>query len=253
MEVKSYRVKILGCPVDNLSMAETISLVEKFIASGKPHQHVVINVNKLLKYRQNISFQKVISQCDIINADGISIVWASKLLGKPLKERVAGIDLMERLVELAASKKYRVFFLGAEEKIVKDVVGIYKQRFPQLLIVGYHSGYWQRGQEKDVVNMIKKSQADILFVAISSPKKELFLNKYRDFLAIPFVMGVGGAFDVLAGKTRRAPRILQKIGLEWLIRFIQEPHRLWRRYLVGNFIFISLLFKEIIKIRLLRK
>jgi len=253
MNKGSYRVRILGCPVDNLSLEETLGLIDKIIEEKKISQHVVINVNKLLQARREPELLKIIDSCRIINVDGVPILWAAKILGVSIKERIAGIDLMDRLLERAALKGYSVFFLGAEEDIVRKVVKICCVRYPNLKIAGYRNGYWKEEEEKEVVEYIKQCRPDILFVAISSPKKEKFLSKYLEEMGIPFVMGVGGAFDVIGGKTKRAPKWIQRIGLEWFFRLIQEPKRLWKRYLIGNALFLWLVFKEFIKIKILKK
>jgi N-acetylglucosaminyldiphosphoundecaprenol N-acetyl-beta-D-mannosaminyltransferase len=182
--------------------------------------------------------------CDLINADGQSVVWAARFLGKHLPERVAGIDLMENLVALAHQKGYKCFFFGAKEEVVHQVTAIYAEKYSADIIAGYHNGYYTPDEEEAIARQIGESGANILFVAISSPKKEIFMNTHRDKLsAINFTMGVGGSFDVVAGITKRAPRRMQKAGLEWLFRFIQEPRRMWRRYLIGNCQFIILVLK----------
>ena len=186
-----------------------------------------------------------VNSSDIINADGQAVVWAAKFLNKPLVERVAGIDLMQNLVKLAASKKYKIYFLGAEENVVSKTVAHYSKEFGQDIIAGYRNGYYQPEDEKEVIEDIISSEANILFVAITSPNKENFLYKYKNELAeVNFIMGVGGSFDVVAGKTKRAPLWMQDLGMEWFYRFIQEPKRMWKRYLVGNSKFILLVLKE---------
>jgi len=186
----------------------------------------------------------IIINCDIINADGQAIVWASRLFNTPLPERVAGIDLMESLVKLSAQKKYRIFFLGATEEIVNTVVNFYTNEYGRDIIAGYRNGYYKKEEEQKVAKQISESNADILFVAMSSPKKEIFLNTYKDLIQTPFIMGVGGSFDVVAGFVKRAPLWMQKSGLEWFYRVLQEPRRMWKRYLFGNSRFIYLVLKE---------
>ncbi len=247
--MNNKRVNILGCPIDNLTMSETLVKIDDLIVEDGVHQHVVVNVAKLVKLRKDMDLKKIILSCDIINADGMPLVWVSRFLGTPLKERVAGIDLMERLIGLAYKKKYRIFFLGAHENVVKKMVKVFKNKYPKLEIVGYKDGYWKKEEERIVAESIKNSAPDILFVAISSPKKEIFLNEYLDYMKVPFVMGVGGSFDVIAGLTKRAPEWMRNSGLEWLYRFTQEPKRMWKRYLIGNSIFILFAIKEIIKIK----
>ena len=238
------RIEVLGCPVDNLSMNETLEEIDKIIQEGKPKQHVVVNAAKLVKLREDKSLKEIISSCAIINVDGMPLVWVSRMFRKPLKERVAGIDLMHQLVLHSAGEGYKPFFLGAKEEIVKKVVDIYREMLPDLKIAGYRNGYWKPEEENGIVKSIKEQNADILFVAFGSPKKEIFLNKHLKTLDIPFVMGVGGSFDVVAGFTNRAPVWMQKVGLEWFYRFLQEPGRMWKRYLVTNSKFIFIVFKE---------
>jgi N-acetylglucosaminyldiphosphoundecaprenol N-acetyl-beta-D-mannosaminyltransferase len=243
------RIRILGVPVDNLTMRETLDRIEGFIRAGKPHQHVVVNVNKLVQARRNPEMLRIIEGCDLINADGQPIVFASRLLGHPLSERIAGIDLMLALIRLAAEKGYRVFFLGARPEIVKSAVERMRCAYPALQVAGWRHGYWSAEEEASVVSQVQEAAADIVFVAISSPRKEQFLSKNLGRLGVSFAMGVGGSFDVLAGLTRRAPRWMQSAGLEWLWRLVQEPGRLWRRYLVDDIVFPWWVIREMVRIR----
>ena len=241
----SQRITLMGCQVDNLTMEETLGTVEGFIASGRPHQHVVVNVDKLVKASRDPELRRIINQCALVNVDGMPVVWASRLLGKPLKERVAGVDLFEALMRRAGEKGWRVFLLGAREEVVSAVKATYEQKYPALTIAGYRNGYWQGEQEEAaVVEQIRASRADLLFVAISSPKKEQFLGRYQGAMQIPFAMGVGGTFDVAIGRVKRAPVWMQKSGLEWFYRFLQEPRRMFRRYFIDDMAFIWLFIKE---------
>jgi N-acetylglucosaminyldiphosphoundecaprenol N-acetyl-beta-D-mannosaminyltransferase len=191
-----------------------------------------------------IALRESIVNCDIINADGQAIVWASQFLKVPLPERVPGIDLMENLVKLAKEKNYRIFFLGAKENVVKQVVHLYSSRYGCEIIAGYRNGYFSHDEEEKVARQIADSKASILFVAMTSPKKEIFLNTYKNVIKAPFIMGVGGSFDVVSGVVKRAPLWMQNNGLEWFYRLLQEPRRMWKRYLVGNSEFIYLILKE---------
>jgi N-acetylglucosaminyldiphosphoundecaprenol N-acetyl-beta-D-mannosaminyltransferase len=235
----------MGCQIDNLSMEETLRTIEGFIQSGKPHQHVVINVDKLVKASQDPELRRIINECALVNVDGMPVVWASRLLGKPLKERVAGVDLFEALMRRAGEKGWRVFLLGAREEVVSAVAEAYQRKYPQLVLAGWRNGYWQDGAEQAaVVEQVRASRADLLFVAISSPKKEQFLGRYQAEMKIPFAMGVGGTFDVAIGRVRRAPLWMQKAGLEWFYRFLQEPRRMFRRYFIDDMAFLWLFIKE---------
>jgi N-acetylglucosaminyldiphosphoundecaprenol N-acetyl-beta-D-mannosaminyltransferase len=238
------RIELMGCQIDNLTMEETLQTIEGFIHSGKPHQHVVVNVDKLVKASRDAALQHIINACALVNVDGMPVVWASRLLGKPLKERVAGVDLFEALMQRAAQKGWRVYFLGATEDVVSSVKHLFEAKYPHITIAGYRNGYWNTDQEASVVADIKAAQADLLFVAISSPKKEQFLNRYQAEMKIPFAMGVGGTFDVMAGKVKRAPVWMQKTGFEWFYRFLQEPRRMFKRYFIDDMAFFWLLLKE---------
>lgn len=238
------RVTICDIPVDSLTMRETIGLIDDAITMRKPIHHVVINAAKVVNAQKDSALKESIVSCDIINADGQAIVWASRFLGRPLPERVAGIDIMTNLVKLAAEKKYRIFFLGAREEVVKKVAEIYTAEYGNNIIAGYRNGYFTKEEEQNVAKQIAGSGASILFVAMSSPKKEIFLNTYKEIIQTPFIMGVGGSFDVVSGLVKRAPMWMQKTGLEWFYRVIQEPRRMWKRYLFGNSEFIYLVAKE---------
>lgn len=238
------RISICNIPVDAFTMQETVGLIDKAIAENRAIHHVVINAAKVVNAQKDEALRESIVSCDIINADGQAIVWASRLLNRPLPERVAGIDLMSNLVKLAHEKNYRIFFLGAKENVVKDVVDFYTKTYSADIIAGYRNGYFKKEEEGDVAKQIADSNAKILFVAMSSPKKEIFLNTYKHIIQTPFIMGVGGSFDVVSGLVKRAPVWMQKWGLEWFYRVMQEPKRMWKRYLFGNSEFIWLVAKE---------
>jgi N-acetylglucosaminyldiphosphoundecaprenol N-acetyl-beta-D-mannosaminyltransferase len=225
-------------------MDETVQLIDRAIQEQRPIHHVAINAAKLVNAQKDFALKESIVNCDIINADGQAIVWASNFLKKPLPERVPGIDLMINLVKLAKERGYRIFFLGAKEEIVKEVVNVYSRQYGNEIIAGYRNGYFTRVEEENVAMQIADSNASILFVAMTSPQKEIFLNKYKALIRVPFIMGVGGSFDVVSGYVKRAPLWMQNNGLEWLYRLLQEPRRMWKRYLVGNSEFIYLILKE---------
>jgi len=239
------QVHFLNTRIHNLSVKETLSLVSDAILEKQHLHHVVVNAGKVVQMQDDLALRESVNDCDIVNADGQAVVWASQFLGKPLKERVTGIDLMLQLVSLAAQKQYKIYFLGAKEHVVQKTVQIFTDRYSEEIIAGYRNGYFDENEEEAIAQDIVNSGAHILFVAISSPTKEKFLHKYNDILRpVNFIMGVGGSFDVVAGKTKRAPVWMQKSGLEWFYRFIQEPKRMWKRYLIGNTKFIFLVLKE---------
>jgi len=238
------RITLMGCALDNLTMEETLGRVEAFVDSGLPHQHVVVNVDKLVKASRDPALRRIVNGCDLVNVDGMPVVWAARLLGKPLKERVAGIDLFEALMRRAGEKGWRVYLLGAREEVVRCVAEVYARRYPGLALAGWRNGYWKDEDEPQVAEQIRASRADLLFVAMGSPKKEQFLGKYQAQMRVPFAMGVGGSFDVVSGRVKRAPRWMQRAGLEWFYRFLQEPRRMFRRYFIEDIAFFGLLLRE---------
>jgi len=239
------KINILNTTIDNLAMNDTLEVIKEAIAKNKQIHHVVVNAGKIVAMQSDLQLRQSVNESDLINADGQAVVWASKFLNKPLKERVAGIDLMINLVELAFNNNYKIFFFGAKEEVVKTVVDRYSTLYSSNIIAGYRNGYFKKEEEHNIANQIATSGANILFVAISSPTKENFLYENKNLLkSVNFIMGVGGSFDVVAGKTKRAPLWMQNIGMEWFYRFIQEPKRMWKRYLIGNSKFIALVLKE---------
>ena len=243
------RIYIFSCPIDALDMQATIAEIETCIHNRILCQHVVVNVAKIVEMQKNKKLRQIVSDCHIINADGMPLVWAARLLKKPLPGRVAGVDLFQELVEVCSEKGYRPFFLGARERVVKEMVQQFSRKFPGLNIAGFRNGYFTDNEELHIADSIKKSRADMLFVGFSSPMKEEFLNKWMPHMNVPFCMGVGGSFDIVAGRTKRAPFWMQRLGLEWAFRIYQEPRRMWKRYATTNPMFIWMLVKELIKNR----
>lgn len=239
---RTGRVDLFGVPVDALTMDETVKRIRAWVASGDPHQHVVLNAAKVVELERSPALADVIRQCDLVSPDGVSVVWASRLLGQPLPERVNGTDLMERLVATAANDGNTVFFLGARPDVVAKTVEAFKDRHPELKVAGYHHGFWT--DDQDIIRVVRLAKPDYLFIGIPSPRKEFWLSAHLRELGVPFAMGVGGSFDVMAGLYSRAPRWACEHGLEWLWRLVQEPRRMWRRYLIGNLLFTALVLRE---------
>lgn len=238
------KIDFLGIPLNTLTMDETISKVNEAILLNKQVHHCVINAGKVVQMQNDKVLRESVLNSDLINADGMSIIWSARFLGYKIPERVTGIDLMEKLVELSYSKKYKCFFFGAKDNVVKKLVNTYSKKYSKNIVAGYRNGYFDEKDEKNIIKQIKKSNANLLFVAITSPKKEIFLNKYKNELkSINLIMGVGGSFDIISGAIKRAPKFMQEMGLEWFYRFIQEPRRMWRRYLIGNLKFMILIIK----------
>jgi N-acetylglucosaminyldiphosphoundecaprenol N-acetyl-beta-D-mannosaminyltransferase len=234
------RIDCLGVAMDALTLAETVALIDRRVAARQFTQHVVVNVAKLVHMQDDATLRAAVEACDIVNIDGMGVVWGARLLGQRVPERVAGVDLFEALIALAVARGYPVFLLGATAEVVAVAERRLCERYPSLRIAGAHHGYfWD--DEAAVAGRIAASGARLLFVAITSPLKEVFIDRWQHRLGVDFVMGVGGTFDVVAGHVRRAPRWMQRAGLEWFHRVLQEPRRMWRRYLTTNTRFAGLL------------
>jgi N-acetylglucosaminyldiphosphoundecaprenol N-acetyl-beta-D-mannosaminyltransferase len=243
----SPRRDFLNIPLDALTMAQSVAVCDALIRSGGQHQHVVLNAAKVVAAHDDTRLMNVIKGCSLINADGQSVVWAARLLGQQVPERVAGIDLMEQLWALAARAGYRVFLLGATAEAVRFAATA--ARDVGVNVVGYRDGFWAPDEEDTVVAQVAAQRPNVLFLAIPSPDKEFFLAAHRETLGVNLAVGVGGAFDVVAGITHRAPNWMQRSGLEWLYRLIQEPRRMFKRYLVGNSRFTALVLREWVSTR----
>ncbi len=240
--IAEHRTTFLDAPMHTLTMLETLELAREAMQTRQPLHHTVINVAKLVTMHSDEELARDVSEADLINIDGAGVVWGARLFGITVPERVAGVEIMERLFKLCSDKGFRPYLLGAEREVLDAVQERLKHDYPMLQIAGAHDGYFS--DEEAVVLDINASEADCLFVAMPSPRKERFLYKYRLVLAPYFIMGVGGSFDVYGGKVRRAPIWVQEIGMEWLYRVLQEPRRLWRRYWDTNREYAKLLWSS---------
>jgi N-acetylglucosaminyldiphosphoundecaprenol N-acetyl-beta-D-mannosaminyltransferase len=229
--------------MDVASMQETVEVIREAVQEDRFIQHVVVNVAKLVNMQRDEALKESVESCDIINIDGMGVVYGARFLGEDIPERVAGVDLFDELLGMSAAQGFPVFLLGAKQEIVETTARKVEEKHPGLKLAGYHHGYFWDDEEA-VVEEIKQSGAKLLFVAITSPKKENFINRWQDRLGVNFVMGVGGTFDVVAGKVKRAPKWMQKAGLEWSYRVLQEPRRMFKRYLVTNSLFAKYLLKQ---------
>jgi N-acetylglucosaminyldiphosphoundecaprenol N-acetyl-beta-D-mannosaminyltransferase len=243
---------VLGCAIDAVTLEDAVDAIENRIVQRESCQHVAINAAKVVRLQHDAQLRDVITGCELVTADGQAVVWAARILGRPLPGRVTGIDLMDAVAQRASERGYRVYVLGARQEVLERAVGVLRTRFPALQLAGYRHGYFDAEGEPEVVDSIAEAAPDVLFVALETPAKELFLARNRDRLRIPFVMGVGGAVDVLGGVRRRAPRWMQRLGLEWMFRLAQDPSRLAGRYVVGNTRFTWLVARELVRQRFAR-
>lgn len=238
-EIRAFNLKF-----HPLMRTDFLSAIKYSLHTNRKIIQIGINSASVNESVRNEELRHAVNNADLVNVDGISVLWALRLLGYYVPERVATPDLADDIIAMAEKEGFSIFLFGATETTVtickKKLEGLY----PHLRIAGYRNGYFSSADEIAIVEMINKSEPDILFIALPSPKKESFFNKYGHLLVSKYILGVGGYFDVLAGVTRRAPSFIQRLGMEWLYRFAQEPGRLWRRYLIGNIKFIWLLLKE---------
>ncbi len=245
------RIELFEIGIDNISMEETFNVIEQLIKKKKPSLVVTPNVHHINILHKDNEFQKIYKQASMVLPDSTPLIWASKLLGMPLKEKVAGSDLLPSFCKIAARKRYELFFLGSGPSIAKKAANILTNKNPGLKIVGTYSPPFGFENDEDenrkIVAMIKKCTPDVLFVGLGPPKQEKWIWRYKDEINVPVSIAVGASFDFVAGSVKRAPKWMQKIGLEWLFRLCQEPRRLWKRYLIGNIIFIWMVLKEFIE------
>jgi N-acetylglucosaminyldiphosphoundecaprenol N-acetyl-beta-D-mannosaminyltransferase len=235
---------LYGLELDPLTMNEVLDRARTAISARRRFLIGVVNAAKIVNMRHDQLLRESLLEADVLLADGQSVVWASKLLGHPLPERIAGIDLFEHLLETADRDGLSIYLLGARSDVLEKLVDRIRTRYQGLTIAGSRDGYFTEDQSGAVAHEIAASHADMLFLGITSPKKEIFLAHYGDTLGVPLLHGVGGSFDVMAGVTRRAPAAWQRAGMEWAYRLLQEPRRMWKRYLPSNTAFIALTARE---------
>ena len=235
---------VLGFPVHPVTQAEAVSRIAGAVDEGrKGYRHVALNAAKVVAARRDPSLARCIRSADLVTADGAGILALARRLGRPLPERVTGIDLMDRLCAESARRGLSVYLLGAAPGVAGQAADVLRGRHPGLRVAGVRAGDWTPDAEEEVVRTVRASGADLLFVALGTPRKEEFCARWGDASGAGFVMGVGGAFDVVAGRVRRAPARLQRAGLEWAWRWAQEPVRLAPRYGLDGARFLGLLLR----------
>lgn len=227
---RGNRITILGVPVDAVSLDEALARIQEFLEQEAVHQVVTLNAEMVVLAQKDPDFRRVVQQAALVVPDGSGVRLGARILGYRLPERVAGIDLMQALCQRAARQGWRVYFLGAEPGVAKEAARRLQERYPGLVVVGTQQGYFNPASLPEVLARIRESRPEILFVALGAPKQELWLAEHLPFLKVKVGMGVGGSLDVVAGRVKRAPRWMQRLGLEWLFRLLQEPAR-WRRVL----------------------
>jgi len=240
-------VTLVGVPIHAMTMEQVLSSVDVAIRHRSRLRIGVVNAAKIVNMRRDTVLRDAVLSSDLILADGMSVVWAGRILNSPLPERVAGIDLMLAMLQRGHERGYRLYCLGARDEVLDRVIQRIAVDYPNVAVVGRHHGYFGVEDAPKVAAGIATVRPDILLVAMTSPKKEEFLARWADDLEVPVCHGVGGSFEVLAGSVRRAPVRWQRLGLEWLFRVLQEPRRLWRRYLITNTLFCALVAREFLR------
>jgi len=238
------RTDICGVQIDSLTMNETVEKVKSFIKRKESLHLMGINADKINMALKDSKLLKLINECEIINADGASVVIAGRFLKKPIPERVAGIDLMTRLIEMSSKEGFSIYLLGATQDVVIKTAEVLNISYKNLIISGVQNGYFKDNERKKILLDIQEKKPDIVFVGISSPKKEELIEFFLNNDSKSVFMGVGGSFDVISGTIKRAPIWMQHMSMEWFFRMCQEPRRLIKRYIVGNFVFIYHILHE---------
>lgn len=248
------RALLLECPFDPVTMSEAVARAVGWCRHDRrPHTIVTVNAAILVMMRADSALAAACRAADLVVADGVPVLWASRLAGAGLPARVAGVDLMAWLLEAAWRRRLPVFFLGGREEVVRALVERCAREYPGLPVAGWRDGSFGRDRDAEVVDQIRRSGAAMLFVGMPSPFEQVWCERHRTGLGVPVILGVGGSFDVLAGSVGRAPRTLQQAGLEWLWRFVKEPRRLWRRYLVTSTVFVGRVIAEAVRRRWTRR
>jgi N-acetylglucosaminyldiphosphoundecaprenol N-acetyl-beta-D-mannosaminyltransferase len=247
----SDRFELLGCPFDRVTLSSAVErCIGWCLGPRAPHTVITVNAAILCMMRRDRELRDACLHGDLVVPDGAPLVWTSRLAGLPLPERVAGVDLMVRLLHEASRHRLHVFFLGARREVVERLVRRCADKTPELVVAGHRDGYFSAAEHETVVEEIRRAGAHLLFVGMPSPFKETWCQRHRVALDVPVVVGVGGSFDVLSGHVRRAPRLMQVMGLEWSWRLALEPRRLWKRYLLTNSEFLALAGVEVLRRRL---
>ncbi len=230
--------EIFRIPVNALTYQDAVDWVAERVAAGKSSWILAINPEKIMKALADEKLRRLLLQADLFIPDGIGILWAGKVLGKPFPQRVTGVDILVLLVKEAATRGWKIFLLGAPPGISQEVARGWELKYPGLQVVGHHHGYFKEEEEAQVVSKISAAAPDLLFVAMGSPRQEQFIVNNRAVLGAPVCMGVGGSFDVLSGRKKRAPVWMQRIGLEWSYRLLLEPRRILRMSALPKFVIL---------------
>lgn len=233
-------VELFGLPIANLTGQETLDRIAQFVLSRRPHHVVTSDSLMLVRAQRDEEFRGILEKADLITPDGTGVVWAGRLLGQPFRERVPGVELVDRICQMAAERGFSVYLLGGEPGVADCAAGQLRQRYPSLRSLGARHGYFPSQEETGVVEEIARLQPDVLFVGMGVPRQEMWISKNLQRLGVPACIGVGGSFDVISGRVPRAPAWMQNCGLEWLYRAVKEPKRLPRLLGLPRFLLMTI-------------
>lgn len=236
--LNTNRMKFLNTEIDNLTMQESLEIIDELINRKNPSYVVTPNVDHIVKLEEDKEFQDVYENADLILTDGMPLIWISKMKKTPIKEKVSGSDLFPKVCELAAKKGYRLFLLGAAEGVADTAARNLEEKYDGLNVVGTYSPSYGFEKNEDeinhIINIVREVKPDILAVGLGAPKQEKFIYKYKDELNAPISLAIGASIDFEAGNINRAPKWMQNIGLEWFYRLCKEPNRMIKRYLIDD-------------------
>ncbi len=238
------RIEILGLPIDQVTMKETLAQIEQFIASDRCNLIITADASGLVQAQTDPYFQQLFAKAALITPDSAGVLWAAKRFGTPLKERVSGVDIVQEVCRISADKGYRIYFLGAAPGVAELAAEKLRLRFPGCNIVGARHGYFPPESDSVVAQEVAETKPDVLFVAMGIPRQEKFIEATSEIIGAKVAMGVGGSFDVFSGKVRRAPKLFQRMRMEWLWRLLQNPKKIGKVMLLPRFVMLVLRVKR---------
>lgn len=238
------KVSIFGVPISKLGFGETVAWLISAVESRKPHQVITANPIMVMTALHDASYMKLMREAELVVPDGAGVVWAAGYVGNPVRERVPGIEIMQELLKAAEERGWRVYLLGASPEVIQATADKIMQQHPQLKLAGVRDGFFGAEEDEAVIRQIRQAEPDLLFVGRSADKQEPWIAAHKEELGVPVMMGVGGSFDVLSGKLKRAPKLFRQLRLEWFYRLLQEPYRYKRMLVLPKFAFKVIREKE---------